>query len=120
MPFPQENQRHREKSSPVRERGSKHNRWTDSFKLDHLDHPVEDGQQFSLSETNFIKYIPISMSSLVAQMVKRLPTMRETWVQSLGREDLPEKEMATHSRKIPWTEKPGRLQPRGLQNVRHD
>ena len=51
---------------------------------------------------------------------ERLPTTQETWVQSLGREDLPEKEMATHSRKIPWTEKPGRLQPRGLQNVRHD
>ena len=46
-------------------------------------------------------------------MVKRLPTMRETQVRSLGREDLLEKEMATHSStlawKIPWTEKPGRL-----------
>ena len=46
------------------------------------------------------------MTSLVAQMVKRLPTMRETWVQSLGWEDLLEKEMATHSSilawKIPW------------------
>ena len=44
-------------------------------------------------------------------MVKRLPTTRETLVQSLGREDLLEKEMATHSsilvRKIPWTEEPG-------------
>ena len=124
MPFPQENQRHREKSSPVRERGSKHNRWTDSFKLDHLDHPVEDGQQFSLSETNFIKYIPISMSSLVAQMVKCLPTMRETWVQSLGREDPLEKEMATHSStlawKILWMEDPGRLQFMGLQRVGHN
>ena len=50
-------------------------------------------------------------SSLVAQMVKCLPTMRETWVQSLGREDLLEKEMATHSSiltwKIPWMEEPG-------------
>ena len=47
-------------------------------------------------------------------MVKHLPTMRETRVQSLGREDPLEKEMATHSStlawKIPWTEKPGRLQ----------
>ena len=47
----------------------------------------------------------------VAQMVKRLPTMRETWVQSLGQEDLLEKEMATHSSifawKIPWMEEPG-------------
>ena len=53
-------------------------------------------------------------ASLVAQTVKRLPTMRETRVQSLGREDPLEKEMATHSStlawKIPWTEKPGRLQ----------
>ena len=54
------------------------------------------------------------MTSLVAQTVKPLPTMRETWVRSLGREDPLEKEMATHSsilaRKIPWTEEPGGLQ----------
>ena len=60
----------------------------------------------------------------MAQIVKRLPTMRESRVQSLGWEDLLEKEMATHSSilawKIPWTEKPGRLQPVGLQRVRHD
>ena len=64
------------------------------------------------------------MTSLVAQMVKRLPTMLETQVQSLGWEDLLEKEMATHSSilawKIPWTEEPGRLQSTGLQRVRHD
>ena len=52
-------------------------------------------------------------ASLVAQMVKRLPTTRETRVQSLDREDLLEKEMATHSStlawKIPWTEEPSRL-----------
>ena len=52
--------------------------------------------------------------SLVAQMIKRPPTVRETRVQSLGREDPLEKEMATHSStlawKIPWTEDPGRLQ----------
>ena len=63
-------------------------------------------------------------SSLVAQMVKHLPTMQETWVQSLGWEDLLEKEMATHSsilaRKIPWTEEPGRLQSMGSQRVGHD
>ena len=61
---------------------------------------------------------------LVAQTVKRLPTMQETWVQSLGREDPLEKEMATHSSilawKIPWTEEPGRLQSMGLQRVGHD
>ena len=50
----------------------------------------------------------------MAQMVKRLPTMRETWVQSLGQEDLLEKEMAIHfsilAWRIPWTEEPGELQ----------
>ena len=63
-------------------------------------------------------------TSLVAQMVKCLPTMQETQVQSLGREDPLEKEMATHSSilawKIPWTEEPGRLQSMGLQRVGHD
>ena len=57
-------------------------------------------------------------------MVKCLPTMRETWVQSLGWKDLLEKEMATHSSilfwKIQWTEDPGRLQSMGLQRVGHD
>ena len=63
-------------------------------------------------------------TSLMAQTVKRLPTMRETWVQSLGWEDLLEKEMATHSSilpwEIPWTEEPGGLQSMGLQRVRHN
>ena len=62
--------------------------------------------------------------SLVAQMVQCLPTMRETWVQSLGQEDLLEKEMSTLSSifawKIPWMEKPGRLQSMGSQRVGHD
>ena len=62
--------------------------------------------------------------SLVAQMVKSLSTMRETWVRSLGQEDLLEKEMAIHSSttawKISWTEDPGRLQSMGSQRVRHD
>ena len=57
-------------------------------------------------------------------MVKHLPTVQETWVQSLGQEDILEKEMATHSSilawKIPWTEEPGRLQCMGLQRVGHD
>ena len=65
-----------------------------------------------------------SWTSLVAQTVKRLPTMRETRFQSLGGEDALEKEMATHSCilawKIPWTEEPGRLQSMGLQRVGHD
>ena len=63
-------------------------------------------------------------ASLVAQRLKRLPGMRETWVQSLGREDPLEKEMATHSStlawRIPWKEEPGRLQSMGSQRVGHD
>ena len=60
----------------------------------------------------------------MAQTVKRLSTMRETWVRSLDREDPLEKEMAIHSSttawKIPWTEEHGRLQSMGLQKVGHD
>ena len=60
----------------------------------------------------------------MAQTVKCLPTMRETQVQSLGQEDLLEKEMATHSSilawKSPWMEEPGRLQFMGSQRVKHD
>ena len=64
------------------------------------------------------------MTSLVAQTVKRLPTMQETQVQTLDREDLLEKEMVTHSSilawKIPWMEEPGRLQSMGSQRVGQD
>ena len=60
----------------------------------------------------------------MAQRLKRLPTMRETWVQSLGQEDPLEKEMATHSSilawRIPWMEELGGLQSMGLQRVGHD
>ena len=60
----------------------------------------------------------------MAQRVKRLPAMQETWVRSLGREDSLEKEMATHSSivawRIPWTEEPDGLQSMGSQIVRHD
>ena len=59
------------------------------------------------------------MGTLVAQLVKNLPMMQETWVQSLGQEDPLEKEMATHSSilawEISWTEEPGRLQSMGSQ-----
>ena len=63
-------------------------------------------------------------SSLVAQIVKNLPALRETRVQSLGQEDPLEKETATHSSilawRIPWTEEPGELQSMGSQRVGHD
>ena len=64
------------------------------------------------------------LDSLVAQTVKHLPAMPETRVQSLGRENPLEKEMATHSSilawEIPWTEEPGGLQSMGSQGVGHD
>ena len=63
-------------------------------------------------------------ASLVAQRLKRLPPMQETQVQYLGQEDPLEKEMVTHSSilawRIPWMEKPGRLQSTGSQRVGHD
>ena len=65
-----------------------------------------------------------SGASLVAQLVKNLPAMQETWVPNLGQEDLLEEGMATHSSilawRIPWTEEPDRLQSMGLQRVGHD
>ena len=63
-------------------------------------------------------------ASLVAQMVKLLPAMQETQIQSLGQEAPQEKGMATHPSilawRIPWTEEPGGLQSMGSQRVRHN
>ena len=60
----------------------------------------------------------------MAQMVKKMPAMRETQVQSLGQKDLLEKEMTAHfsilAWRIPWTEEPGGSQSMGLQRVGHD
>ena len=60
----------------------------------------------------------------MAQTVKNLPAMQETWVRSLVLEDPLEKKMATHSSilawRIPWTEEPGGLQSMGMQGVRQD
>ena len=71
----------------------------------------------SIDQTNSQKKrldLWLPQSSLVAQMVKHLPTMWETWVRSLGQEDPLEKETATYSStlawKIPWMEEPGRSQ----------
>ena len=57
----------------------------------------------------------------MAERLKCLPPVQETWVRSLGWEDPLEKEMATHSlaQRIPWTEEPGRLQSTGSQRVGH-
>ena len=74
--------------------------------------------------SRLLERVTRTMTSLVAQTIKRLPTVWETRVQSLGREDLLEKEMATHSSiltwRIPWMEKPGRLQSMGSQRVGQD
>ena len=68
--------------------------------------------------------LPYSWASLVAQTVKNSPAMWETWVRSLGWEHALEEGIATHSSllawRIPWIEKPGRLQSMGLQRVKHD
>ena len=65
-----------------------------------------------------------SGASLMAQMVKNLPAMWETWVRSLGQDNPLEKEMATHSSilawRVPWTEVPGGLQSMALQKVGHN
>ena len=69
-------------------------------------------------------YVYSTSASQVAQRLKHLPAMQETWVQSLGQENPLEKEMATHSStlawRIPWTEEPGGLQSTGSQRVGHD
>ena len=66
----------------------------------------------------------LNFLSAVAQTVKCLPAMRETWIQSLGQEDPLEKEMASPSSilasRTPWTAEPGGLQSMGSQRVRHD
>ena len=68
-------------------------------------------------------YFPI-WASLVAQTIKDLPAMKETWVEVLGGENPLEKGMATHSSifawRIPWTKEPGGLQSMGSQRVRHE
>ena len=69
-------------------------------------------------------FFPSIEASLVAQLVKNLPAIQESQVQSLGQEDPLEKEMATYFRilawRIPWTEDLGRLQSMGPQRVRYD
>ena len=78
--------------------------------------------------SNFIfkKYHTVkeTLASLVAQIVKNLPAMQETWVKSLGQGDLLEKETATHLRILAWrntwTEEPCRLQSMGWQRLGHN
>ena len=101
-----------------------------SFKMDWLDFLAIQGTFKSLLQHHSSKAsilqcsAPGAGASLVAQRLKRLPPMRETRIRSLGQEDPLEKEMATHSSilawRIPWMEKPSRLQSMGSQRVGHD
>ena len=87
-------------------------------------YPSSAGRFFTTVPLGNPNYFLRHESSLVAQTVKHLPTMWETWVQTLGQEVLLEKEMVTHSSilawKIPWMEEPSRLQSMGSQRVGHD
>ena len=80
--------------------------------------------QYSCLENPMDRGTGCRLLSMVAQRLKHLPPMWETQVRSLGREDPLEKEMVTHSSilawRIPWMEKPGRLQSMGSQRVGHD
>ena len=86
--------------------------------------PQPSCSTFNTSRRNDPSFPPKTRASLVAQMVRHLPAMQETWVRFLGQEDPLEKEMAIHSStlawKIPWMEEPDRLQSMGSQRVRHD
>ena len=81
-------------------------------------------QTFRFKMNEFWGFDGQRVGFLVVQTEKNLPTVQETRVRSLGREDPLEKEMATHSTilawEIPWTEEPGGLQPMGLQKAGHD
>ena len=77
-------------------------------------------ETYSKAPKLFMVTKPLERSFLVAQTVKNLPAMKETWVQSLAQEDPLEKGMASHcsilSWRIPWTEEPGGLQSTGSQS----
>ena len=104
-----------------------------AFFIVQLSHPyMTTGKTIALTRWTFVgkvmsllfNMLSRLVASLVAQRVKRLPTMWETRGRSLGQEDPLKKEMPPHSStlawKIPWMEKPGRLQSRGSQRVGHD
>ena len=84
--------------------------------------PVIESSPGDLSDPGIEPRSPaLQETSLVAQVVKSLPAVQETWVRSLGQDDPLEKGMPTHSSilacRIPWTEEPGRLQSMGSQRI---
>ena len=82
------------------------------------------GKTIALTRWTFVGKEMSLLFNMLSRLVKNLPAMQETWVQSLGWEDPLEKEMAAHSSilawRIPWKEELGRLQSKGLQRARHD
>ena len=86
--------------------------------------PRSVGTQYATGDIRLENNSSVQFSSLVAQRLKCLPAMQETWVQSLGQEDPLEKEMATHSSVLAWrvpgTGEPGGLPSMGLHRVRHN
>ena len=86
--------------------------------------PFSRGSSRSKDWTHISCVSGIAGASLVAQSVKNLPVVQETWVLSLGWEDPLQKEMVTHSSilawKISWTEEPGGLQSMGSQRIGHN
>ena len=95
-----------------------------SRNLRHFSVGFLDAPQYLIRERGQTQTLNYFYASLVAQMVKNLPAVQETWVRSLCWEDPLEKGMATHSSilvwRIPWKEEPGGLQSVGSQRVRHD
>ena len=100
------------------------------FIKDHVFHQIEIIQKKDVStRRGCLLYLVINLPNeetgapWVAQIVKNLPAVRETWVPSLGQEDPMEKGIATYSSilawRIPWTEEPGILQSAGSQRIRH-
>ena len=95
--------------------------WRSAFFTVQLSHPyMTTGKTIALTRrTLVVLYCILIRASLITQLVKNLPAKQETWVQSLGQEDALEKEVATHSSipawRIPWTEKPSKLQSMGSQ-----
>ena len=97
------------------------------FHIHSISHEIKMFQHVCSVEKHWVKkYYTVhrGFPSLVAQRLKHLPPMRETWVRSLGREDSLEKEVATHSSipawRIPWMEEPGGLKSTGPQRVSHN
>ena len=96
-----------------------------AFFIVQLSHPcMATGKTIALTRQTFVGKEMSLLFNMLSRLVKNLPAMQETWVQSLGWEAALEKEMAAHSSilpwSIPWTEEPGGLQSMGSQRAGHN